>query len=79
MEGGLFPRERELLRREEVDEKIPYPLLNPLQTAFEVFYEGWECGGFGTYLCGQEFACIFVYEAARGQGGVLCTYEGFGE
>jgi len=40
VEGGLFPQERELLRREEVDEKIPYPLLNPLQTAFEVFYEG---------------------------------------
>jgi helicase len=40
MEGGESPRERGLLRREEVDEKIPYPLLNPLQTAFEVFYEG---------------------------------------
>jgi len=40
MEGGLFPRERELLRSEEVDEKIAYPLLNPLQTAFEFFYEG---------------------------------------
>jgi helicase len=40
MDGGMFPRERRLLRREEVDEKIPYPLLNPLQTAFEVFYEG---------------------------------------
>ena len=39
MEGGRYPRERGLLTREEVDEKIPYPLLNPLQTAFEVFYE----------------------------------------
>jgi helicase len=40
MEGGKFPREREVLRREEVDDKIPYSLLNPLQTAFELFYEG---------------------------------------
>ncbi len=40
MEGGKFPREREVLRREEVDEKIPYPFLNPLQSAFELFYEG---------------------------------------
>ncbi len=39
LEGGLFPRKRQLLTREEVDPKIPYPLLNPLQTAFEVFYE----------------------------------------
>jgi len=39
MEGGIFPQRRGLLRREEVDEKIVYPLLNPLQTAFEVFYE----------------------------------------
>jgi helicase len=40
MDGGLFPQKRSLLRGEEVDEKIPYPLLNPLQTAFELFYEG---------------------------------------
>jgi helicase len=40
MEGGRYPREREVFRREEVDPKIPYPLLNPLQTAFELFYEG---------------------------------------
>ena len=40
VEGGIFPQKRELLRREEVDPKIPYPLLNPLQTAFEMFYEG---------------------------------------
>ena len=40
MDGGMFPREMGLLTREEVDPKIPYPLLNPLQTAFEVFYEG---------------------------------------
>ncbi len=40
VEGGNFPREREVLRREEVDSKIPYPFLNPLQTAFELFYEG---------------------------------------
>jgi helicase len=40
MEEGKFPREREVFRREEVDEKIPYPFLNPLQTAFELFYEG---------------------------------------
>jgi helicase len=40
VERGLFPQERELLTREEVDPKIPYPLLNPLQTAFELFYEG---------------------------------------
>jgi len=40
MDGGLFPQKTKLLRREVVDEKIPYPLLNPLQTAFEVFYEG---------------------------------------
>ncbi|MFZ8784504.1 DEAD/DEAH box helicase [Thermocrinis sp.] len=39
MEGGIFPKKRGLLRREEVDERIPYSLLNPLQTAFEVFYE----------------------------------------
>jgi len=39
MEGGLSPRKMGLLRREEVDPKIPHPLLNPLQTAFEVFYE----------------------------------------
>jgi hypothetical protein len=42
VEGGLFPQERELLRREEVDEKIPYPLLNPLQTAFYILSRtGW--------------------------------------
>jgi helicase len=40
MEGGRYPQERELLPSEEVDPKIPYPLLNPLQTAFELFYEG---------------------------------------
>jgi helicase len=40
MEGGKFPRERDLLPSEAVDEKIVYPLLNPLQTAFELFYEG---------------------------------------
>jgi helicase len=39
LEGGLFPQKTKLFRREEVDEKIPHPLLNPLQTAFEVFYE----------------------------------------
>ncbi|MFZ8826635.1 MAG: DEAD/DEAH box helicase [Candidatus Caldipriscus sp.] len=39
LDGGIFPKKLKLLRREEVDEKIPYPLLNPLQTAFEVFYE----------------------------------------
>jgi helicase len=40
MEGGNFPREVELLESRRVDPKIPYPLLNPLQTAFEMFYEG---------------------------------------
>jgi len=40
MDGGMFPREREIILREEADPKIPYPLLNPLQTAFELFYEG---------------------------------------
>jgi helicase len=40
MEGGSFPREVGLLESRRVDPKIPYPLLNPLQTAFEMFYEG---------------------------------------
>jgi helicase len=39
MEGGNFPREREVIPSKEVDPKIPYPLLNPLQTAFELFYD----------------------------------------
>jgi helicase len=38
-QSELVPQERSLLPREQVDAKIPYVLLNPLQTAFEMFYE----------------------------------------
>jgi helicase len=40
VEGGKSPVEVELIPSRRVDPKIPYPLLNPLQTAFEMFYEG---------------------------------------
>jgi helicase len=71
MDGGMFPRERELLTSKEVDEKIPYPLLNPLQTAFEVFYEGGNAVVSAPTSAGKSLLAYLFMRRHKGKGKVV--------